>query len=87
MLPPLLGTDLVKPVMRILVAIFLLLVAGMFTVVQLLAIIDPVGTKMADDGDPFGNPHVPWYQHTVSVLIIIACVAIASRLLRRRQAH
>ena len=72
--------------MRIFIAILLLLVAGLLGIVQLIAIIDPVGTKMADDGDPFGNPYVPWYQHAIFILIIIACVAIASRCLRRKQA-
>src|SRR5688500_11534599 len=72
--------------MRIVVAILLLLVAGLLGVVQLIAVIDPVGTKMADDGDPFGNRFVPWYQHAIFILVIIACVVIASRLLRRKQA-
>ena len=73
--------------MRIVIAILLLLFAGLLGIGELIAIVDPVGTKMADDGDPFGNPHVPWYQHAVFVLVVIACVAIASRLLRRKQAH
>jgi nicotinamide riboside transporter PnuC len=72
--------------MRIFVAILLFLVAGLLGLLQFIAIIDPVGTKMADDGDPFGNPFTPWYQHAIIALIIVACVVIASRLLRRKQA-
>jgi hypothetical protein len=72
--------------MRVLAAILLFSVAGLLGVVQLIAIIDPVGSKMADDGDPFGNPTIPWYQHAVYALIIVACVVIASRLLRREHA-
>ncbi len=68
-----------------LAAILLLLVAGLLGVVQLIAVVDPVGTKMADDGDPFGNPHAPWYLHGIFTLLIIACIVIASRLLRRRR--
>ena len=77
---------LIRP-MRIAVAIILLLFAGLLGIVELIAIVDPVGTKMADDGDPFGNPHVPWYQHVIFILIILSCVATASRLLWRRRAQ
>ena len=73
--------------MRIIIAIILLLSAGLLSIIELIDIVDPVGSKMADDGDPFGNPHVPWYQHAVFIIIIIACVVIASLLLRRKQAH
>ena len=36
--------------------LFLLLGGLVATAVGLLCIIDPVGCKMADDGDPFGTP-------------------------------
>ena len=39
----------------------LLLIVGVIGVpVALLGLIDPVGLKLADDGDPFGTPD-PWY--------------------------
>ncbi len=34
----------------------LLLVGAIGVMVCLVAVVDPVGTKMADDNDPFGNP-------------------------------
>ena len=76
-----------KSALRLMASILLLLFAGVLGVVQFLAIVDPVGTKMADDGDPFGDPYVPWYQHAVFILIIIACVVVAFRLMRRTQAN
>jgi hypothetical protein len=36
--------------------LFLLLIGLVGTAVALLSIFDPVGSKMADDGDPFGTP-------------------------------
>ena len=40
--------------------VVLALVAAVFLIVSLIALIDPVGTQMADDSDPFGPP-IPWY--------------------------
>jgi len=81
------GKDIMKSALRLMASILLLLFAGVLGVAQFLAIVDPVGTKMADDGDPFGDPYVPWYQHAVFILIIIACVVVAFRLMRRTQAN
>lgn len=73
--------------MRIGAALLLFLVAGVLGVGELLALVDPAGTKMADDGEPFGVPYSPWYQHATLVLLAVACVAIGSRLLRQRDAR
>ncbi len=73
--------------MRIGAAILLFLAAGFLGVAELLAVIDPAGTKMADDGHPFGVARAPWYQHAVFILVVAACVASGSRLLRQRGAH
>ena len=71
--------------MRMVAAILFLVIAAALGILEVLAVVDPVGTKMADDGDPFGNPYVPWTQHAGSVAAIIACVAAAALLLRPRK--
>jgi hypothetical protein len=73
--------------MRIGAAILLFLVAGALGVAELLAFIDPAGTQLADDADPFGIPHASWSQHAVFILLAVACVAIGARLLRQHDAH
>lgn len=42
-------------------------------ILEIIALIDPVGTKMSDDSDPFGNPYQPWYVHAAFILFTIAC--------------
>ncbi len=49
--------------MRKLAASILLAIAGILALFESIALIDPVGTKMADDLDPFGDPNMAWYQH------------------------
>ena len=71
--------------MRLFIAILLLLAAAVFRVVQLAAVVAPVGTKMADGADPFGSPHAAWHQHALFTLFIVACLFVAPRLLRRRR--
>ena len=41
---------------RVIAGLWLLLAGVLGVIVCLVAIVDPVGTKMADDNDPFGNP-------------------------------
>lgn len=41
--------------------------------VELIALLDPVGTKMADDADPFGDPYISWYAHAIYILITLGC--------------
>ena len=70
--------------MRKAVGIALLGLALVFLVFELVALIDPVGTKMADDSDPFGSP-APWYDHALTFGIIAVLTAISARLLRARR--
>jgi hypothetical protein len=57
----------VKIVARI-SSLFLLL-SGLFgTAVAVLSMLDPVASKMADDGDPFGNP--PSFLDSISILLV-----------------
>lgn len=69
--------------MRIVCAIVMLLGAAVLGLVECMAILDPVGTKMADDADPFGNASIHWTQHAALVVIVVACVAGACLLLGR----
>jgi hypothetical protein len=50
------------------VGLFLLLGGLVATAVAMLCIIDPVGCKMADDGDPFGTP--PSLLSSLSILFV-----------------
>ena len=52
--------------------LLLLLVGLLGSAVSLLAIIDPVGTKAADDNDPFGVP--PSVLGSLLMLLIFLCV-------------
>jgi hypothetical protein len=57
--------------MKKLGAAILLALSGILALLELIQIIDPVGMKMADDLDPFGDPHVSWYHHAAIILVII----------------
>jgi hypothetical protein len=65
----------IESIMKKLVALILFLLAGVIALVELIALIDPVGTKMADDADPFGDPHVPWYKHAIFVMVVLFTIA------------
>jgi len=65
----------------------LLAIAALLLVFELLALADPVGTKMADDGDPFGNPYQPWWVHAVWFAIVALLAAVGARLSRRSRRH
>jgi hypothetical protein len=69
--------------MRIAAAIVLLVASAVLGLAEALTILDPVGTKMADDGDPFGRSTTPWAHHAGLAAAILACVAGAGLLLRR----
>ncbi|GAA0610571.1 hypothetical protein GCM10009422_01730 [Brevundimonas kwangchunensis] len=71
--------------MRALIAILLLLFATAVGALEILALIDPVGAKMADDGDPFGDPARSWVSHPASAAMIVAPVTGAVLLLRGRK--
>ena len=63
--------------MRKLTASILFAIAGILAFLELISLIDPVGIKIADDLDPFGDPQIAWYQHAVLVLVTIALASIA----------
>ena len=71
--------------MRKLAASILFAIAGILAVLELTSLIDPAGTKMADDLDPFGDPHIRWYEHTALILVTIALASIACWLWRAKR--
>ena len=46
----------ISKILRIVSGLFFMLVGVIGVLVGIIAIIDPVGTKMSDDSDPFGVP-------------------------------
>jgi hypothetical protein len=61
----------------------LLGIAALLLVLELMALADPVGTKLADDSDPFGDPHQPWWFHALWFAIVALLAAAGARLTRR----
>ena len=70
--------------MRKLAASILFAIAGVLALLEVIALIDPVGTKLADDLDPFGDPHVSWYHHAAFILVTIVLAVIAFCLWRAK---
>jgi uncharacterized protein YjeT (DUF2065 family) len=61
--------------------------AGLIVVlVGLLGIIDPVGTKLADDADPFGEPSPRWHGFVI-VGVGASLVATGAVLLGKSRAR
>ena len=48
--------------------------SAVFIILSIVALLDPVGAKMADDSDPFGPP-IPWY---VPATWLVAGIAIGA---------
>jgi hypothetical protein len=61
----------------------LLGIAALLLVSEMMSLADPVGTKAADDGDPFGNPYQPWWVHALWFVIVALLAASGARLVRR----
>jgi hypothetical protein len=53
--------------------------------VSIIAIVDPVGTKMADDNDPYGSP--PSRYSSLAILSVSVAVGAAGICLVRRSFH
>lgn len=70
-------------VLRIFAGVTAFAVAGLLAVVEFAALIDPAGTKMADDAGPFGDPHTAWYAHAAVILAAAAFSVGGYWLLRR----
>ena len=71
--------------MKKLLAAILFALAAILALLELMQLIDPVGTKMADDLDPFGDPHVAWYEHAALILATILLATIGGWLWRAKR--
>jgi hypothetical protein len=52
-------------ILKLTLAFALTLIGIVISGITILGIIDPVGAKMADDSDPFGDPYIPFWQHLI----------------------
>jgi hypothetical protein len=59
------------------ISVFLFLLGFLVLGVEVIGLVDPVGSKMADDGDPFGDPYRPWYFHASYFAFVIGCFVVA----------
>lgn len=57
--------------LRRILGLLIALGSAVVVVLSVVALLDPVGTKMADDPDPFGAPD-PWYVPTLRLLASVA---------------
>lgn len=66
-----------KTAFKILLALFFLGIGLLIGLLEIIALIDPVGTKMSDDSDPFGNPYIPWYIHALYIIFVLASLSFS----------
>jgi amino acid permease len=57
-------------------SVLLFLIGFTVLVFEIVALIDPVGSKMADDGDPFGDSYQSWYVHALTFAFSFGCLFI-----------
>ncbi len=72
-----------RTVLRSVFGLLLAFIGAVFFAVSVMALLDPVGTQMADDSNPFGTPP-PWYAAALGILISGAVAGAGVWLLRRR---
>ena len=63
----------------------LLAFAPLMAVVYVVGLLDPVGSKLSDDGDPFGTPP-PASEALIGLLVSLVLVALGVWLLRGKRA-
>jgi hypothetical protein len=63
----------------------LLTVAPVGALVQVIGLLDPVGSKLSDDGDPFGTPP-PASGSIIALVVCAALVVLGLWLVRTKQA-
>lgn len=68
-------------VVRSIAAAILIILGLLIVLVSVTALIDPVGTKHADDADPFG-PAPSWLERAVILLLGCGVLAVAYLLIR-----
>jgi hypothetical protein len=62
----------------------LLTVAPMVALVHVIGLLDPVGSKASDDGDPFGTPP-PASESIVALVVCAALVVLGLWMVRRKK--
>lgn len=75
----------VKYFLQILLGLILIGIGCLVGLLEIIALIDPVGTKMSDDADPFGNPYIPWYIHACYIIFVLACFGFSFWLFYRAE--
>src|SRR5262245_36222501 len=60
--------------LRVVLGSAMILLGWIIAVIGIVAIVDPIGTKMADDGDPFGTPPSRLTSATITSLSILVVV-------------
>jgi hypothetical protein len=64
---------------------FLLLAVGpMVALVHVIGLLDPVGSKLSDDGDPFGTPP-PASESIIALVVCAALVVLGVWLVRTKK--
>ncbi len=69
-----------KIVAALVVAAPILGISFVLTVGEVIAILDPRGTKLSDDADPFG-PTIPVWQHCINIAIIFVLYWLAYKII------
>jgi hypothetical protein len=54
---------------------------------EAVALLDPTGTRLPDDGDPFGGPSQAWWVYAPWFATIAGLAALGLRLARRGRAQ
>ena len=57
---------------RLCAGIIMMLLGLVVGLIYLIGIIDPVGAKLSDDADPFGDPTISITQHLIMILITLS---------------
>ena len=65
----------------LIIAAVLILIGAIVVFMSGIALLDPVGTKHADDGDPFGTPP-SWIESTIILLLGCGFLVVAALLIR-----
>lgn len=61
----------ISKILRIIGGLFFMLVGAVGVLIGIIGIIDPVGSKMSDDADPFGVPPTFAESLTLTLLFIL----------------
>lgn len=62
-----------KNMLKVLLGLFFFCLGSLIGLLEIIALLDPIGTKGSDDPDLFGNPYIPWQQHAAYIIFVLAC--------------